>query len=280
MDSRVVLVTRLKSSLGVAGEHDGMAVADVRHPDAVESTLRSVHASGAVPIVVCRTAELEEVRQIVTFAQVRYQGLRCVLEPVPGQPLAASIIASLVDDLKSDDSTAWQLDAIAILREKVWSGVWVPRANGLQDPAPSIWQHARSWLPGGGFLAVDGTPGRVLSASSAPLKGLEPRPGSVVLHSPATGRGAWVVDAVKGALGAQSSSLADPVREPIDAYGTDQAIEIVAVPLSYDSDTRPAPDAVVECVACGLRHARPACPRCHMSVAPLVVADESRGDLP
>lgn len=280
MDSRVVLVTRLKSSLGVAGEHDGMAVADIRHPDAVESTLRSVHASGAVPIVVCRTAELEEVRRVVTYAQVRHQGLRCVLEPIPGHPLAASIIASLVDDLKSDDSTAWQLDAIAILREKIWSAVWVPRATGLQDPSPSVWQHFRSWLPGGGFLSVDGHPGRVLSATSAPLKGIEQRPGSVVLHSPAVGRGSWVVEAAKAALGATSTSAADSVREQVDAFGTDQAIEIVAVPLSYDSDTRPAPESVVECVACGLRHARPACPRCHMSVAPVVVADSSRGDLP
>ena len=39
MNSRAVLVGSLRPELGVSGDHDGLLVADIRHPDAVESLL-------------------------------------------------------------------------------------------------------------------------------------------------------------------------------------------------------------------------------------------------
>ena len=89
MESRVVHVGRLRSSLGVAGTHDGLTVADVRHPDAVETTLAQVHREGALPVVTCGLEDTEQVRRLVTFATVRYPGLRACLEPLPGSSMAA-----------------------------------------------------------------------------------------------------------------------------------------------------------------------------------------------
>lgn len=278
MSSRVVLVTRLRSSLGVAGDHDGLTVADIRHPDAVETTIAAVHRSGDLPIVTCSTDDLEEVRRLITYTMVRYPGLRACLEPIEGHSTAVGIVSSIVDDINADeDALAWRLSALDHLRTSTWSAVWLPKVTGLKSPAPSLWQHARSWFPGAGFLAVDGHPGSVRSARQAPLTGIDARPGSAVLHSPVTAD-TWVLDAVKAALQPQSVSPVTTVREQVDVYGTDRAIELVAVPTAFHADSKPDPASIIECPACSLRHARPACPSCKMApdgAAPLVLEGEA-----
>lgn len=273
MTSRVVLVTRLRSSLGVAGEHDGLSVADLRHPDAVETTIAAVHRAGDLPIVTCGRDDLEEVRRLLTFTMVRYPGLRACLEPIDGNPMTVGVVSSLVDDINADeDAMAWRLAAFDLLRERTWSAVWLPKVGGLRDPAPSVLQHLRSWLPNAGFLAIDGHPGTVLSARRPPLSALGSRPDTALLHSPADSD-SWVVDAVRTALGPQSVSPVTTVREQIDVYGTDRAIELLAIPVGFHGDSRPDPDSIHECGACGLRHARPACPSCRMAAsAPVLTA--------
>ncbi|TXL61994.1 hypothetical protein [Aeromicrobium terrae] len=263
----MVLATPLRSSLGLSGEHDGLAVVDLRHPDAVESVLGRLHDGGDVPIVTCAAADEEAVRRLITFTQIRYPGFRACLEPLPGTPLAVGVVSSLVDDLHGDDVFAWRLAALDLLRASLWSAVWLPSVTGLSTPTPSLFQHVRSWLPGSGFLAVAAPEPRVLPARSAPVSGVEARPDSALIHSPLT-RPTWVVDAVAKAVQPQSVSAVETVREPIDVYGTEAAVELVAVPVSFASASRPDSAAVVACPACGVRHARPTCPVCKMSAQP------------
>ncbi|MDX6277919.1 MAG: hypothetical protein QOJ72_2047 [Nocardioidaceae bacterium] len=269
--SRIVLVAPLRSSLGLSGSHDGLPVADIRHPDAVETMLAGFMHGGDTPIVTCSVADVEEVRTLLSYTSVRIPGFRAALEPLPGTPLAVGVVSSLADDLTDPDgdTLAWQISALDYLRARIWSAVWLPRVSGLTTPAPSLFQHMRSWLPGSGFLAVhgDGTKksGRVLNARHAPVTGLDPRPDVALLHSTLQ-HPTWIVPAVATALAAQSVSDVSTVREQIDTYGTTHAVELLGVPASFHADTKPDPQSISACNACGTRHARTACPLCGMTV--------------
>lgn len=278
MRSRVVLVTRLGSSLGLSGEHDGLTVADIRHPDAVETTIAGVHRAGELPIVTCAVADYEEVRTLVSYASVRYPGLRTCIEPLPGGPLAVGVLSSLVDDIDdAEDGLAWQLNAIDLLRAQAWSATWLPSVAKSRNPNPSLWHHAMSWLPGSGFLTVHHPIPRIVRAPKAPISGLDPLPETALLHSRAT-QDTWVVDAVRQALQPQSTSEMSSVRDQVDAHGTERAVELVAIPLAYHSDSRPVD--VVDCLGCGLRHARPTCPVCGMSTDAPELNDPAPTPLP
>lgn len=273
MQSRAVLVTALRPELGVSGEHDGLLVADLRHPDAVETLLGSIHRDGELPLVTCQESDLEAVRRLVTFASVRYPGLRSALEPLPGSPLCVGVISSLVDDIAADASTpaadvlAWRLAAIDLLREQVWSAVWLPSVAGLTQPSPRLRQHLRSWLPGSGFLAVHAPERQIVSAPKGPFADLDERTDSALIHShPSTAT--WVVEAARDALRPVSVSELATVRESIDAFGTAEAVELLSVPLAFHTQSRPDPHSVITCPACWVRHARPACPVCHMVAEP------------
>lgn len=263
-----MLVTALRSELGVSGDHDGLLVADIRHPDAVEALLGSIHRRGELPLVTCRADDLHVVRRLVTFAAVRYPGLRACVEPLPGTPLCVGVISSLVDDIAADDSTspsdvlAWRLAALDLLREHVWSAVWVPSVAKMTYPTPGLLNHMRSWLPGSGFIAVHSPTHGVIRAGRAQVSGLQERPDHALIHSPAPSGS--VVDAVREALDPVSVSELSTIRAPIDSFGTADAIELLAVPLSFHAQSRPGHAGIIVCQACGVRHARPACPACRM----------------
>lgn len=261
-------MTRLRSALGLSGEHDGLAVADVRHPDAVESLLARLHRGGDLPIVTCQTSDTEEVRRLLTFTAIRYPGFRVCLEPIGGTPMAVGVISSLIDDLGSGhdvDDVPWRLSALDHLRQTTWSAVWLPRVSGLTDPTPTMFQHVRSWFPGSGFLAMHAEGGKVLPIDKA-IDQIAPRPDSALIHSPLSGSTS-IVDTVAAALEPRSVSAVSTVREQVDAFGTAQAVELIAVPLSFHSDSRPSGESIVECPGCGQHHARSWCPFCKM-VAP------------
>lgn len=268
MESSILLVTSLRSSLGLSGTHDGVTVADIRHPDAVENALASLARSADAIMVTCAAPDLDEVRQLMTFASIRFPDMRTCIEPIIGPPLALGVISSLVDDVSTNadenEGFAWQLSAMDYLRTRVWSGVWLPSVAKLIFPSPSILQHVRSWLPDSGFLAVFDQHPRVIGARRAPIEGLQPRPDAALIHSPSAGN-TWVVDAVKTALDARSVSEMTSVREPVDSFDIPDAVEFVSVPLSFYTDSRPRPEAVHSCQGCGLHHARVVCPLCKMS---------------
>jgi len=70
MDSRALLVSPLISERGVSDYHDGLLVADFRHPHAVERLLGRIYRGGDLPLVSCCAEDLETVRRHLTLASV------------------------------------------------------------------------------------------------------------------------------------------------------------------------------------------------------------------
>lgn len=275
--TRVILATPLRPELGISGSDGGLPVVDSRHPDAVESTIKSLASSDGQLIVACGIDDYDEIRRLVTHAKIRTGHTRIAIETIPGTPLALNVVSSLVDEIGSDggDPVARQLAALDHLREHLWSAVWLPSVAKLGAPQPTLLQHVRSWFPNSGFLATLNPNGSVVPVSRSSMTGIPELPGFAVIHSP-TEAPEWVVPAVIQSLGSSSASEIVPIRDSIDSYGTRSAVEFIALPVDFLDRSRPHPEDIAECPGCGVRHARHICPFCKMS-APAV---ESQGATP
>lgn len=266
MGTRVLLAAKLRAELGVSGSDGGLPVVDLRHPEAVESTIKSLASSDGQLIVACGVADYEHIRRLVTHAQTRSGHARIAIETIPGTPLAISVVSSLADEISGhgNEQTAWQFAAFDYLRAHLWSAVWLPGVAKLRSPQPSLFQHVRSWLPNSGFLATLSPTPRVVDASEAPLSHIPALSDYALINSPSSAPD-WVVPAVAREMMSQSSSEVVPIRDSIDSYGTKSAVEFIAIPTNFHDQSRPKPHLVVECSACGTHHGRIACPFCKMA---------------
>lgn len=264
--TRVLLTAPLRPELGLSGSDGGLPVADSRHPDAVESAIRSLASSDGLLIVACAISDYEEIRRIVTHAKIRTGHTRIAIETIPGTPLAINVVASLVDEIgnSDDEPIARQLALLDYLRDNLWSAVWLPGVAKLRTPAPSMFQHVMSWLPGAGFLAKLSPTMSVVRLNRTTMAGVPDLPGHAVIHSP-TEAPEWVVPAVIKALGQNEASEIVPIRASIDSYGTKSAAEFIALPIDFLDLSRPAAEDIADCPGCGIRHARQICPFCKMA---------------
>jgi hypothetical protein len=264
---QVLLVGRLRPELGVSGTHEGVAVADVRHLDAVQDAVSRLSGDGAAVMVVCSTGDAAEVRRQLNLLDVALPRVTTLLEPVPGPPLAVAVVAALVNDADGTRDAAVQLALLDQLRSRTWSAAWLPRVSKLDDPQPSLAQHARGWLGGAGFLAVHSSPlgrPRVLTCTGTAIPAPGDTPTDGVLMVADSGAPDWVVPAVASAVGLEARTDYPTWRDPRDAFGVPACVEVVIVPGDLD-DPDSLPDDTRECPACGNRHARSVCPYCRMT---------------
>jgi hypothetical protein len=260
------LAAPLRPELGFSGTDAGLPVVDPRHPDAVESAIKSLASSDGQLIVTCAQDDYEKIRRIVTHAQIRIPHTRVAIETIPGTPLAITVVSSLADEISEPGilQTAWQLAALDFLRANLWSAVWLPSVAKLRSPQPSMLQHVKSWLPNSGFVATLSPAPGITNASRARLSNLAPLPGYALINSPSEAP-EWVVPAVAKELGSLSSSEVMPIRDSIDSFGTKSAVEFIAVPADFRDRSRPAPELITECPGCGVHHSRKSCPFCKMA---------------
>ena len=263
MGLQVLLVGRLRPELGVAGTHEGVPVADVRHPEAVQDAIARLSGPDGSVLLVCGTDDVAEVRAQLNLVAVALPQARVLLEPVPGSPLAVAVVAALVNDADGTHDPAAQLGLLDRLRERVWSAVWLPSVARLERPHPSLTQHARSWLGGSGFVAVHSPQPRVLSCPAQGMPALDVPPGGALMVAD-SGAPDWVVPALDAALGATGREQFATWRDPRDAFGTATCVEVLVVPADLD-DAHAVPAGTRECPACGSRHARRVCPWCRMA---------------
>ena len=268
MGLQVLLVGRLRPELGVSGTHEGIAVADLRRPDAVQDAVARLSGRDGSLLVVCSTDDVAEVRDQLNLLSVALPSVTLLLEPISGPPLAVAVVAALVNDPDGTRDPAAQLAMLDRLRERIWSAVWLPTVTKLRHPQPSVGQHARSWFGGSGFLAVHSSRPRVLTCRGTTIPALEDLPRDGVLMLADSGAPGWVVPALASATGAAERVDCTTWRDPRDAFGTTSCVELLAVPRDVD-------DAVLqeqltsesrECPACGNRHGREVCPYCRMTM--------------
>ncbi len=267
MGLQVLLVGRLRPELGVSGTHEGVAVADIRHHDAVQDAVTRLAGDATAVIVTCSLADAPEVRRQLNLLAVALPRVRTLLEPVPGSPLAVAVAAALVGDVDGTRDPAVQLALLDQLRERAWSATWLPRVNKLADPPPSLLQHARGWLGGSGFLAVHSSPlgsPRVLTCTGTTVPAPGDTPADGVLMMADSGAPDWVVPALSAAVGIGSRTDYPTWRDPRDAFGVAACAEVLIVPGDLD-DPAALPDDTRECPGCGNRHGRAVCPYCRMT---------------
>ena len=263
MGLQVRLVGRLRPELGVTGTHEGVPVADVRHPEAVQDTLARLTGPDGSVLLLCGTDDLERVRAQLNLVAVALPQAHVLLEPVPGSPLAVGVVAALVNDADGSQDPAAQLGLLDRLRDRVWSAVWLPSVTRLERPHPSLAQHVRSWLGGSGFLAVHSPEPRVLTCPGQQMPALDLPPGGALMVADSGGPD-WVVPALDATLGPTGREQFATWRDPRDAFGTPTCVEVLVVPADLD-DAVAVPAGTRECPACGSRHARQVCPWCRMA---------------
>ena len=264
---QVLLVGRLRPELGVAGTHEGVAVADIRHLDAVQDAVTRLAGDGTAVIVACSTADTAEVRRQLNLLDVALPRVTTLLEPVAGSPLAVAVVAALVGDADGTRDPAVQLALLDQLRQRAWSATWLPRVSKLEHPQPSLRQHARGWLGGSGFLAVHSTPlgrPRVIDCAGTSVPAPEDTPPDGVLMVADSGAPGWVVPAFAEAVGITARTDFPAWRDPRDAFGVPACAEMLIVPGDLD-DPDTLPDDTRECPGCGNRHGRTVCPYCRMT---------------
>lgn len=272
MGLQVALVGRLRPELGLTGYHEGVPVVDLRHPDAVQDTVARLGAERGAVIVVCAAADAAEVRHQLALLAVALPHVTTVLEVVPGTPLAVSAAASFASDRSGVSDTAQQLAILDLLRDRLWSAVWLPKVARLSVPQPSVLQHARSWLPGAGFLAVAAPVPAVLAAPKPEALGQAQLPRGGTLLVADQGAPEWVVPAMVEALAPAARVDVQSWRDARDAYGVGGCTEFVVVPADLGQLDNHHPTHVTECDGCGRRHPRQACPFCRMA-APATAHD-------
>lgn len=276
MGVRVLVVGRLRPELGVAGYHEGLPVADLRRPEAVQDAVARVGDTEGAVLVVCAAADAPEARRQLALLDVALPDVTTVLEAVPGGALAVSVVAGLVEDTTGTRDSAEQLASLDALRAEVWSAAWLPSVARLEEPHPSLAQHVRGWFPRAGFLAVHGPRPSVLNAARPDrLPALDaPSPG--VLFVADAESDDWVVPALVEAIAPSTRLDTRTWRDPRDAYGVSRSVELVVVPDHLEDRHHRAAPGAVECPACGRRHARAVCPFCRM-IAPAAASHEVSG---
>jgi hypothetical protein len=231
-------------------------------------------ATGHV-LVAAPAALSAELGTALTVAAGRWPDLRLARLASTHAPLA--ILSALALARATTEYPAFGVRLVESLLRRSWSGAWTSDVARLVHPAPTLAQHARSLLPGAGFLVRQapepGVLGREAAAGDVPAAGLD----RVLLVE----QGA-VPAAVVGRLERDTEVTA--VRQVEfpgswrSVYGTDRAGQLALVPA------RPAQllGAVSHrCPACGHEQSTAVCPFCRVIGHSLVsVAHPSPGPPP
>jgi hypothetical protein len=189
---------------------------------------------------------------------------------LPHGPLAVRYLAEVAAGSWAI-GPARAVEALDRVGAGTFSAAWVPRVGRLSSPAPTVGQHLRSWFPGGrGFLA-EHVPGDRVTPALQPSKAAGPARGPLLVAGelPETVR-----EAVVAAAGTQEAHQVEAVVAPRARYGSDRAVEMVALPADVPA-LAATEQAGLQCPVCGLSHTGATCPFCHAGAVPLDV----RGDL-
>lgn len=189
---------------------------------------------------------------------------------LPHSPLALRELAKFATTL-DDLDPGLAVDLVDRVAEQTYSAAWVHTVAGLQDPAPSVGQHLRSWFPGGERFLVTHNPVPGVSAVAAARAAVMPEEFDAVVRErllQAGGAPATVLDSLTRLSGTRSVVSVSDSLTLAHRYGTDRAAEFVALPADPRAllvDTTDLPT----CTNC--RHITPSgtCSFCRRQAAPV-----------
>lgn len=121
--------------------------------------LRHVLAKGDVVLVVTPERD-DEIHERVLRVSAALDTARLVVHRSSLPPLGVAALIRALDELATTDGIPPTLVASAVgrLEASVRTAAWLGSVTGLSRPAPTLWQHVRSWFPGSSFVAtLDGT---------------------------------------------------------------------------------------------------------------------------
>ena len=231
MSLPVLVVGPLRPDLGRSTTHLGVPVADLRHDDAVLEAADALAAPDQPVLLLAEHRSARAARRAQVLCSVAFPRSPVLLRTASATPLGVWAAAERLARTPLDPGTGLAL--LDELLRRLWSGVWTPSVRRLEDPAPSLLQHARSLLPGGSFLAEPGravtTAKRRLDTSAAPGREA-PR---VLQHTAVTAPGLeWLLAEAQRATMADAVETVPSWQDPLDAYGTAGAVELVLLPTA------------------------------------------------
>jgi hypothetical protein len=248
-------------SPGGPGDLGGVTVLPLDGPAALADHLPQLPPG---PVVVAAPAALAgAARTAVTVATGRWPERPLALVVSPHAPLA--VLAALTAARHVTDDAARGHALVSALLDRSWSGARLTSVSRLTAPAPSLLQHARSWLPGSRFLVRQHPAPAVLD------------PGAPDAVPAGSGRRDLLVagDAA-GELIDQISAQGRPATvRPVplpgtwtSVYGRDDAIQLALVPSDASALLPAVPSGAHPCGQCGLALAAASCPFCHTAGGP------------
>jgi hypothetical protein len=215
------------------------------------------------PVVVAAPAPLgEAARTAVTVAAGRW----------PGRPLAnlvsahapLAVLAALTAARHVTDDAARGHALVTRLLERTWSGAHLTSVSRLTEPAPSLLQHARSWLPGGRFLVRQHPAPAVLDIDTEDAVPAQPGRRDLLVAGTDSTDGD-VIDLLRTR---SRPATVRPVPLPgtwTSVYGRDDATQLALVPSEAAALLPPSSHP---CGQCGLALATASCPFCHTAGGP------------
>lgn len=229
---------------------------DVADPAAIVDRLTRRDPAEGELVVVVPSWDRDPLLRCVRTARLALADARVVVHELDLPPLAGGICLTLAA-ATSRVRAGRLLDRIERAASAVTTSAWLGSVTGLHRPAPSVVQHALSWLPWTRFgvrLDRPGQPGEIVR-----LRGGEPLPDSVVPSPPAR---VDVVVAVGGGVRGGAPHVSEllarsgigiegetpVVQVPATSagarwWGTEVVAEIVVVPSEIaellDADVRP-----------------------------------------
>lgn len=205
---------------------------------------------------------------------------RLVVHTTALPPLASTLLVRMLGELAMSRHVVPSLlvSGVGRLEQLITSVAWLGSVARLQRPAPSLLQHARSWLPGSRFAAVLDDEPRVLRLrrnEPLPLDRLDPPEAWRIVVTAGTGD----QDAVERSLAHHAPGVEvtriPRADESVRWWGTERFVEVAYVP----SDVRRWARQLLGdrepgvCRWCGeLSLVRP-CSLCHEDSAPATAAE-------
>jgi hypothetical protein len=250
--TQVVVLGRGPRPHRVAGRSGEPVV--LHHDAADEGGLPALLDPDRHVLVLAERRDAVQLGRVCAVVGVQGDALPVVGRALPHGPFGLDLLARHVAEQSAAPASvlAW-LDELAAA---TWSGAWLRQVGGLEDPAPRLGQHVRSWFGGNGFLVEHAPVPRVVPVP----RGDGQRPAV---------RGAETVPAAAlrraGEDGRLDRLVARSAGESRRRYGCD-AVELAALPAVLPP--LPAEDALPACPVCALPVPHDVCPYCRVHVAP------------